>query len=922
MALYALTIFLSAFLLFQVQPLVGRFILPWFGGTPAVWNTCMLFFQILLLGGYTYAHVLVSKMTRKQQGLVHLCMLALALVALATVFPPDASWKPRPDDNPIVRIMLLLGFCIGVPYLMISSTGPLLQDWFAHSHPGVSPYRLYSLSNIGSLLALITYPFLFEPYLELQTQARLWAAGYAIFAAVCGVCAWKLLKEDETPAKENPFAAKLAQAKKAAQTAAGVEPVAEGRPSVMDMALWLALPACGSAALLATTNQLCQDVAVVPFLWVLPLSLYLLSFIICFDNQEWYARSWFVVALALAVFAGTVVLKAGVSLKDFSFHLEESSLFSWMEAWGETRPFSWFVNGENFEIDSLVMQVVVYCFVLFSCCMCCHGELVHMKPSSKYLTLFYLMVSLGGALGGMFVAVGAPLLFNGFWEYPVCLLACCGLMAAVIFRDFLNGWKTGLGMLELGALTSLVCLTALLALAPGGLKLLEGELAKKSVMMFEEGTKTYEYFFTDAGRLMQLAFWIVPQLVACGWTWLAMYRDGKNYTFMNVAITLGSLIFALGLAQVMVAMLASTINGAAPLVPRFFAWGWNNEEEVMAQVFRGTLFMGLAGLGVWVAIEYQRMNLAAVTAGFLAAVAIVGFGKLSYELADFVVETDASAIAMTRNFYGVLRILDNDPENPDADWHKYTLMHGRITHGFQYTNPKKQDMHTSYYGPESAIGIACEYHPQRLKRQQVRIGVIGLGTGTMATYAERGDYIRFYDINQAVVDMCDQYFTYRQNATKRGADVDVFMGDARIVMERQIDNGEAQKFDILVVDAFSSDAIPVHLLTEECCKIYWKHLKEDGILAVHISNRYLDLKPVVRSLAKNDGKEAVWVDNDGDDSIGVDGSSWILVTSNKEFLATPELRNVVAKWDKNGTPRELIRWTDDFSSIWPILQLE
>src|SRR5476649_651185 len=285
---YALTIFTGAFLLFQVQPLIGKFILPWFGGGPGVWTTCLLFFQTLLLGGYAYAHFSSTRLKPKTQAIVHLVLLALAL-SLLPITPGD-GWKAHIAGNPVGHILLLLLACVGLPYFVLSSTGPLMQQWFSRAHPGVSPYRLYALSNVGSLLALLSYPVFFEVKFSRHTQATLWAAGLAVFVLCCGYCALRLWKSGNvsTSPAESPDA-----------------PPAETAPtSLVDKIFWLALPALASVLLLATTNKLCQEIAVVPFLWVLPLALYLLSFIVCFDHARWYRRGVFVALLAI----GTAVL--------------------------------------------------------------------------------------------------------------------------------------------------------------------------------------------------------------------------------------------------------------------------------------------------------------------------------------------------------------------------------------------------------------------------------------------------------------------------------------------------------------------------------------------------------------------------------------------------------------------------------------
>ena len=287
-------VFLSAFLLFWVQLLLGKYILPWFGGTPAVWTTCMLFFQVGLLAGYTYAHVIVSRLGPRAQGLLHAGLLLAGVLLLAWLttewgspITPGANWKPRTGDQPVWHIIALLSASVGLPYFILSSTGPLVQAWFGRLHPGRSPYRLYALSNFGSFLALLSYPFLLEPLLTLKTQARLWWWAYVCFAAACGYCALQVARagaEALTPAAPSDES----------QIRGGI-----ARPGAKAYALWTSLAACACVIFLATTNQICQDIGVVPLLWVLPLSLYLLSFVICFEKERWYSRRWFHPLLAV-----------------------------------------------------------------------------------------------------------------------------------------------------------------------------------------------------------------------------------------------------------------------------------------------------------------------------------------------------------------------------------------------------------------------------------------------------------------------------------------------------------------------------------------------------------------------------------------------------------------------------------------------
>jgi hypothetical protein len=691
MILYGATLFLSAFLLFVVQPMMGKYILPLFGGSPTVWTTCMLFFQVLLLVGYAYAHWISVHLPVRRQVLVHLLFIAAALLTLPVA--PSAAWKPDAGGAPVPRILTLLGVSIGTSYLMLSASGPLLQSWLARIEPTRSPYPLYSLSNLGSLLALLSYPFLIEPTLRLRNQAQFWSWGYLLFGLLTVLCTTGLIRRS---------AVKQPDLQLDAGESTHVTPG--------NRLLWVLLATSSSVMLLATTNQLSQDVAVVPLLWIVPLALYLLTFILCFYRKPLYSRGVFMIALAAALAQACYVLYEGVFL-------------------------------------DIRLQILSYSFTLFVCCMVCHGEVVRLKPPVRHLTAFYLLIAAGGAFGGILVTAGAPRVFPGYWEYPLALISTALLLLVVMFRD--------------------------------------------------PHSRLYH------GRLVG------------GWALLA----------------------------------------------------------------------------------------AAVTV-------------LSVSLAIHVLRALEDSVARARNFFGVLRVLEEDIDNPDE--HRYVLMHGRIEHGFQYVSPEKRFWPTSYFGPNSGVGLAIRFHPKReMRSAPLRVGVVGLGTGTLATYGEPGEYFRFYEINPEVVRLAGRYFSYRQDS---GAQVDVILGDARVSMEREMERGESQQFDVLAVDAFASDAIPVHLLTHECYRIYRYHLRDDGILALHISSRYFELGPVVRSLATqapDASTEALWITARGSTRQGTDSTDWVLLTSNKHFLACDSVMQAVKPWPAG---QQLVPWTDDYTNIFKVLQ--
>ncbi|MDP2137451.1 MAG: hypothetical protein Q8J74_06310, partial [Candidatus Didemnitutus sp.] len=408
MPLHALTIFTGAFLLFLVQPLIGKFILPWFGGSPGVWTTCLLFFQTLLLGGYAYAHLTTRNLTPRAQATLHLGLLGVALLWLPIA--PDASWKPAPGDEPTGRILLLLTATLGLPYLLLSATGPLVQRWFHLSHPGASPYRLYALSNVGSLLALLTYPFVVEPLFPRLEQAWGWSVALVMFALFCGLCAWQVRRLPEagvTPASDT--------------ASTGTEKASA--PAALDKLHWLLWPAIASVLLVATTNKLCVDVAVIPFLWVAPLALYLLTFILCFDHPRWYSRK---------VFAALFVVGCTVS--------------GFLLADGTHAP--------------LPLQLVGFGATLFVGGMLCHGELYRLRPAPQHLTSYYLFIAAGGALGGLLVAVVAPQVFDDYYELHLGLWALAYLVAWSCWMHRSRSLAFGVGA---GTILAILLLPALLA---------------------------------------------------------------------------------------------------------------------------------------------------------------------------------------------------------------------------------------------------------------------------------------------------------------------------------------------------------------------------------------------------------------------------------------------------------------------------
>jgi SAM-dependent methyltransferase len=635
-----------------------------------VWAACLVFFQCALLLGYLYADVTSRRLTSQRQAQLHIALLVLSLLFLPIA--PRFLEAQRANGDPATTILLLLTVSIGLPFVLLSATSPLVQVWYARATAQREPYHLFALSNLASLLALLSYPLLIEPHIAAHKQATLWSALFVIFVLLCAAAA-RLARRGTAPVA----AMQMEQSETAAE------------PPFPEKLLWLGLAACSSMLLLSITNKLLEDVAPVPLLWVLPLALYLLTFTLAFSRRILYWR-WLLVRF-LAVALGSL----GYAIY------------------------------EPMYTESVQVSVPVFCVGLFLCCWFCHGELALRRPAPRYATSFYLMISLGGALGAIFVGLAAPHLFTAIYELPLALV-----------------------------------LTAVLAVA---------------------------------------ALW--PQ-------------------------------------------------------------GW------LIRLF-------------WVA----------------AAAAMV------FVLVRNVREYDQDTMVRVRSFYGALRV------RQFTNWLKEpyrTLYNGKIEHGAQYVNPPTSLLPTTYYGPDSGVGLALTHCCANTKR----VGAIGLGTGTLAAYGKTSDYFRFYEINPQVLNIAQTSFSYLRDSPAR---IDVVLGDARLSLQSEA----PQQFDVLAVDAFSGDAIPVHLLTREAFALYFRHLKPDGVLAVHTSNTYLNLPPVVQLLATDAGCDAQMITNDDDHRKLIDSSDWVLVTRSRRFLDSIDSTVMI---EPISVPQNLRGWTDDFNNLFQILR--
>jgi len=651
----AVTAFWSAILLILVQPALAKAILPWFGGSAGVWTTSMLFFQAMLLAGYLYAHLLQRLRPARVQALVHCALLLLALALLP--IRPDAAWKPSGDSDPVPGILGVLLSTVGLPYFLLSATSPLIQAWLSAAPAGRVPWRLFAVSNLGSLLALLSYPAAIEPWLAIRAQLDLWSWGFGIFAVMCAVVALR--------------------------TAAAPAERAHARwPAAPTVLGWAALAMIPSVAWQAVATKLSEDVGAIPFLWVLPLSLYLLSFVLTFESGRWYRRAWMRWAVPLSVGALAYVRVMPVDV-----------------------PFS--------------ALFLLYLGTVFLICMLCHGELALRRPDRQMLTSFYLSVAVGGAAGGALVAVVAPLLLDRYMEIPLSLLATVVVASVCLYR-----------------------------------------------------------------------------------------------------------------------------------MPR------------------------------WAALV--------VSLGFAAL--------LAYEPPS----GDAQIRVRVRNFYGAMRVVDFD----QAEERSRVLIHGSIQHGVQFLSPSRRRTATAYYGGSSAAGLMLDLLQAK---GPVRVGVIGLGVGTLLAYGRPGDYFRVYELNPAVLDLARNEFSFLRDSQ---AKYDVVMGDARLSLEKE----SSGQFDLLVVDAFTGDSVPTHLMTVEALRTYRKHLAPGGWIALNISSRFLNLAPTFQRLAAAEGLYAFRARTGDDARQRIYTADWVLMSQHADLPAP--LRAVSRPLSAE---TGIALWTDGYVNLLSVL---
>jgi hypothetical protein len=728
---FVLTALLASFLLFWVEPLFARLVLPLLGGSPAVWNTCLMYFQALLLGGYLYAHLTSRYLSARRQSVVHMALLAVALLALPVAIP--AGWVPPATGQPIGWLLLLLTVTVGAPFLVLSATAPMLQRWFADTdHPAAqNPYQLYAASNAGSFLGLLAFPIVLEPTLRLGQQSTLWGLGYLLaggLTVICVATVWRTTAGRQAP---------RVQAQD--ESHAVLE-----RPGARDRLRWVALSFVPSSLLLGVTTYLTTDVAAVPFLWVLPLALYLLTFVVVFARSGHTAPRFPVELHALLV-----------------------TFFILATFWEKQQRQQWAypLHLGLFAITALVL----------------HGELAASRPSPKHLTEFYLWLALGGALGGVFNALAAPMLFDRVVEYvPMVVLAC-----------------------------------------------------------FLRPSRRLQ-FSTMIERVQMIAVAAIPALLLA----LVAVRSAGQRHFLGTSV----------------GFLASLAAGTILLLLR-----------------RSSPLFGAS----------------------LAAVGLAGF---------FFYRSPESVLHTERSFFGAYRV----GRLGDVTF----LYHGTTIHGAQFGDSARRLRPVTYYHPSGPAGQLFESLGARL--QGKHIGAVGLGAGSLLCYGKPGQEWTFFEIDPVVEKIArdSAYFTYMHDCPVQAR---VVLGDARLTLDRESDG----RFALLILDAFSSDAIPVHLLTREALAIYRRVLEPGGLLLIHISNKHLNLEPVVAALAS----DADWTALAAEHFVGQQRqdveldyeSDWVLLTERIENAGP--LRNE-SGWRRLVAPPDRRPWSDDYSNVFGAIRWE
>jgi hypothetical protein len=715
--LFGVTIFVSSALLFSIQPMIAKMLLPLLGGTPAVWNTCMVFFQAVLLCGYAYALV-VSRWPLKRQLVAQLVMLCLAFISLPIGISHSWANSVPPSDNPSLWLLLCLAASVGLPFFIVSSNSPLLQKWFSRTSTEAArdPYFLYSASNAGSLLALLAYPALMEPFFTLRGQGRLWTVVYAVLVLLIGLHSLMLWRSRET----EPVRAE--------------EEIATQKPTLNRRLRWLLLAFAPSSLMLGVTNYITTDIASVPLLWIIPLALYLLTMVFAFARKPLFSPR-----LADLIVPGATVVLLMLYLADASG------------------------SGSR-------MLIFVHLAYFFFAALMCHGQLAADRPGARYLAQFYVWLSLGGVLGGIFNALLAPMLFHSVVEYPLAILLSCLLL-------------------------------------PGA---------------------------RGAGKEQRLDF------------------------------AFPVLIFAFTMLL-----------------------GWVADRYAPTQM-SGSVFVVALPLFVSYPLHKRPLRFAlSLGAIILAAGLVTGVGR--------------STMHSERNFFGVLKVINNEQNNV------HSFLHGSTVHGRQSTLPDRKCEPLSYYHREGPLGRIFIHFEN--SRAGSNVAIIGLGTGATLSYSRPGERWTFYEINPAVVSVARSQDFFKYFSDCAAVPPDIVLGDARL----KLHNAPDGSYNLLVLDAFSSDSIPVHLMTQQALDLYLSKLAPGGLIVFHISNRNLELGKVVADLAKSRNLSGVsLLDLSPSTPNGKDPSHWVVVARNSADYGALANDKDAQPLVSNGTDSV---WTDDFSNI-------
>jgi hypothetical protein len=867
---FSAALLLSSAQLFAVELVVAKMVLPVFGGTPAVWNTCMVFFQAMLLAGYLYAHVAVRLLPRVQVAIqVFLLLSPFAFFLLPVALP--SGWAPPPGDYPVGWLLLVLLRTVGLPFFVLSTTAPLLQSWFAASGERSSedPYFLYAASNIGSMAALLSYPTLVEPMFSIAAQNRAWAVGYVLLAGLIARSGWLFLRARTTNGDGQTATGPQASATPAAsQSESNASLTSAEPPSFPRRLRWTALALVPSSLMLGATTHLTTDVAPVPLLWVVPLALYLLSFILVFGRFSPRLHRALTMGLpALVVLAVFLVV-------------------SEIELW-------------------IGLRFAAHLAVLFVVSMVCHGELARQRPPARYLTGFYLCLAFGGVLGGIFNGVLAPAIFASIVEYPLALVAACLLLPP----------PEGIERRHFGKLFD-AALTVALGLAI--VYLVRQPSGSDSTALPQVASLPW-----SGGEVAVLGV-----LGACLLAYIAFGKGAVQDRLLDVGL------------PVAVAAVTALLILHPPLVRSAPAARSISAARVVTYGVPTVLCL------VW---ARRRVRFGLGVAGVvLAASAFSGQTPL-----DTDPNFSLSLIHQERSFFGVHRVqMLRGKSEQLGHVRLYRLLHGTTVHGQQrrhrdefvvvrtlapllgadavgaaadaiFARESLRVVHgherepLAYYhhtGPISQVyEVVCGQDP-------CAVGFVGLGTGTLASYVEPDQSATFYEIDPAVVRLAEDpaYFTYLRHCRGRpqpdGKPYRIELGDARLRLRDAADGG----YRLIVVDAFSSDSIPVHLLTREAMQLYLAKLAPDGAAAFHLSNRLLRLPPVLARLAEDQGLIARENDDRDESQPGKIAARWVVVARDRQVLDRLSARH--RGWQPLRAEARQPLWTDDFSNVFGIVR--